>query len=134
MPLFKVDSNIFRWINNQYSPFIFYTLEFVSKPKADEVIEKIDDFAKNKTSAILEKEDVAEYLILTNNYTREKTKGKIDNQTLSDIISYKMFILDELIFTRVLDNYGVSYAKGRFKYKSNTIRDYFIMWMDSVSP
>ena len=127
-------NNIFRWINNQYSPFIFYTLEFVSKPKADEVIEKIDDFAKNKTSAILEKVDYAEYLILTNNYTREKLKGKIDNQTLSDIISYKMFILDKLIFTRVLDNYGVSYAEDRFKYNSNTIRDYFIMWMDSVSP
>ena len=124
--------HIHKWLNNNYSPLIFFALKFDLKPKADEVIKRLDDMAKN--NELFDKKNISEYLILSNNYTREKTNGKIDTQALSDIIAYKMFLFDELMFLNSLDSSGLSYSKGHFEYNHRSIRDYFEMWMDSVSP
>ena len=124
--------HIIKWLNNEYTPAFFSAIKFNSKPNADEVIKRMDDMAKN--NKMFKEQDLAEYLLLTNNYTKQKLKGKTDTQALSDIISYKMCLIDKLIFIRSLDHSGTSYSKESFEHGSNSIRDYFMMWMDSVSP
>ena len=127
----KADS-ITGWMDNSYTPNIFSALSFNSKPNAKEVIDKLDYIAQNKIP--FAKEDLTEYIMLSANFTEKKTSTKNNTQALSDIIAYKMFLIDKFMFTKILENSDIIYSRERFESNHKSIGNYFDMWMNSVSP
>ncbi|MBR6844380.1 MAG: hypothetical protein IKM79_04690 [Bacteroidales bacterium] len=54
-------------------------------------------------------------------------------QPASDLLAYKMFMIDKLNFAKELYGTGV-FGRGSFENGYETIDDYYNLWMESVAP
>lgn len=53
---------------------------------------------------------------------------------MSNLIAYKMYLIDKMMFQKELSGIGVFRDAGRFQNGDKTIRDYYILWFNSIEP
>lgn len=123
----KLDS----WIENTYTPNIYNLTHFDRVPTADKVIERIDYIAEEKAKFDLD--DMIEYHVYCDNFQRNELKNRTDNQALSDLAAYKMFMLDKLMMKNALYNYDVFLPSKRFS-KNVGLLEFYDAWMNTISP
>ncbi len=127
----KYGEDTSKWLENSYSNSIYSLLSFDHKPTGEEVIERIDYIAEKKAGFTVN--ELIDYYTFTKGFQRNKINNKKDTQSLSDLIAYKMFMLDKLMFLKSMLNGGIFGPEGRFnEYES--LHDYYEPWMKSVEP
>ena len=119
-----------KWLDN-YSQVIDKNLQFDHKPTAEEVSDRLDFIAENKCS--FTKEEIIHYHVYCNDFLYNKLKDKKGTQAVTDLLAYKMFMIDKLNFAKELYGTGV-FGRGSFYNGYNTMRDYYNEWMESVEP
>ena len=117
-------------VNNwkhKYSDIINSNLYFDHKPTAEEVSDRLDYIAENKCN--FTKEEIIQYKVYCNDFLHNHIKDKRGIQPASDLLAYKMFMIDKLNFAKELYGTGV-FGYGAF----DEIRSYYNEWMESVEP
>ena len=122
---------VIQWLEEEYSPKILQFLSFDHKPTANEVLERLDYIAKNKVS--FTKDEILTYNQKLDNFKARYTRNRADNISLSELIAYKMFVIDKIIFEGSLRNSNF-FRKEYYFHKYIGIEGYYSDWMDSVSP
>ena len=123
---------VIEWLMNGYSPSVVKNLQFDHKPTAAEVCIRLDNIAK--TRADFTHDDLIEYYALNDEFIYKKLKKRNDTQAMSDLIAYKIFLIDKMMFQKELSGIGVFRDAGRFQNGDKTIRDYYILWFNSIEP
>ena len=121
-----------NWVLNEYTPTLIKYLQFNHKPTAEEVCSGLDDFVLKKSG--LSHDEIAEYSTQNYGFNRDCIKNKKDTQSMSDLIAFKIYMIDKLIFKKKLSEIGVFKAAGRFEKDGKTIRDYYDLWIKSIEP
>ena len=120
-----------NWLENSYTPAIFSLIRFDHKPNGQELIKRLDYIAEEKANFDLD--DMVEYHVFSDNFHRNELKNRTDNQALSDLAAYKMFMIDKLIIKNALYNHWV--FDPTYKFNNGAIlKDYYDEWMNSVEP
>ncbi len=119
-----------KWLDT-YSQIIGKNLEFDHKPTAEEVSDRLDFIAENKLQ--FTKEEIIHYHVYCNDFLYNKLKDKKGTQAVSDLLAYKMFMIDKIAFAKELYGTGV-FGRGSYENGYNTMRDYYNEWMESVEP
>ncbi len=119
-----------QWIY-KYNSTINSNLQFDHKPTAEEVSDRLDFIAENKCS--FTKEEIIHYKVCCNDFLHNHIKDKKGTQAVSDLLAYKMFMIDKLNFAKELYGTGV-FGRGSYENGYNTMRDYYNEWMESVEP
>lgn len=117
-----------QWIY-KYNSTINSNLQFDHKPTAEEVSDRLDDIAKEGMQFTAD--ELAEYYIYVDDFMRNKNNRSI--QATSDMLAFKMFMIDRLAFAKTLYGAGV-FGRGRFENGSKIMQDYYQEWMESVEP
>lgn len=115
-----------KWID-RYMNVISNNLKFDHKPTAEEVNDRLDFIAENKMQ--FTQDELIEYRINCNDFLYNHIKDKKGTQAISDMIAYKMFMIDRLAFAKELYGEGV-FGLGSY----NKIRTIYKEWMESVAP
>ena len=119
-----------NWLEKKYNILLANDLQFDHMPSAKEVCERLDSIADKKAGFTqLEK---AVYFMQSDAYIRNYIKTK-DVQSMSDLIAYKMYLIDKTVMEKTMSGFGV-FGMGSFENGNLTIKDYYKMWMDSVDP
>ena len=118
-------------MDTDYTPFIQGSLQFNKKPDYQEVLDKLDYIAKNEAKFNLDEK--MEYYAFSKSFKQSKIKNRTDAQAMSDLIAYKMFLIDKLIMKRNLKNMGV-FGKNSFFIGQEELVDYYDKWMNSIAP
>ena len=126
------EEKVVNWLMNSYTPQLLKDLEFNHKPTAEEVCIRLDNIAKTKAG--FTRDELIEYYALNDEFIYKKLKKKNDTQAMSDLIAYKMFLIDKIVFEKELDRIGVFKAVGRFEKGDYTIFHYYDKWIKSVEP
>ena len=126
------EEKVVNWLMNGYSPSVIKKLQFDHKPTAAEVCIRLDNIAKS--NADFTRDDLIEYYALNDEFIYKKLKERNDTQAMSDLIAYKMFLIDKMMFEKELSGIGVFRDFGRFQNGNKTIRDYYYKWINSVEP
>lgn len=115
-----------KWLDT-YSQIIGKNLEFDHKPTAEEVSDRLDFIAENKMK--FTKEEIIQYKVYCSDFLHNHIKDKRGIQPASDLLAYKMFMIDKIAFAKEL------YGEGVFGYGAfDEIRSYYNEWMESVAP
>lgn len=117
---------ITQWLY-KYNAVINNNLKFDHKPTAEEVNDRLDFIAKNKMQ--FTQEELSEYLIYSDDFLRNKIKNNRGIVAASDLLAFKMFMIDRLAFAKTLYGAGV-FGKGSFE----KVQAYYQEWMESVEP
>lgn len=117
---------ITQWLY-KYNAVINNNLKFDHKPTAEEVNDRLDFIAENKMQ--FTQDELIEYRVNCNDFLYNHIKDKKGTQAISDMIAYKMFIIDRLAFSKTLYGAGV-FGLGSY----NKIRTIYKEWMESVAP
>lgn len=120
-----------KWLD-KYTQVINRNLQFDHKPTAEEVNDRLDYIAENKCN--FTKDEIIEYRVYCHDFLRNKIKDKKGIQAVSDMIAFKMYIIDKLNFIKELDGAGV-FGRGCFDDQHGHNMQYFYeQWMESVAP
>ena len=120
-----------NWIP-KYMAVIENNLRFDHKPTAEEVNDRLDFIAKNKMQ--FTQEELFEYLIYSDDFLRNKIKNNRGIVAASDLLAFKMFMIDRLAFAKTLYGAGV-FGRGSFDdNKGHDMRYFYEQWMESVAP
>ena len=111
----------------KYNNVINSNLQFDHKPTAEEVSDRLDYIAENKMK--FTKEEIIQYKVYCNDFLHNHIKDKRGIQPASDLLAYKMFMIDKIAFAKTLYGAGV-FGYGAF----DEIRSYYNEWMESVAP
>lgn len=115
-----------KW-SDRYTQIINNNLQFDHKPTAEEVSDRLDYIAENKMK--FTKEEIIQYKVYCNDFLHNHIKDKRGIQPASDLLAYKMFMIDKIAFAKEL------YGEGVFGYGAfDEIRSYYNEWMESVAP
>ena len=123
---------VIEWLMNGYSPSVIKNLQFDHKPTAEEVCKRLDNIANTKAG--FTRDEIIDYTALNNRFIKNKIKMKKDAQSMSDLIAYKIYLIDKMIFEKELSDMGIFRDTGRFQNGNKAIRDYYDMWFKSVEP
>ncbi len=126
------EEKVVNWLMNSYSPSLSSDLQFNHKPTAEEVATRLDNIAKTKAG--FTRDELIEYYALNDEFIYKKLKKRNDTQAMSDLIAYKMFLIDKIVFEKELDRLGVFKAVGRFEKGDYTIFHYYDKWINSIEP
>ena len=119
------------WAFDKYSPLMRGLLiDFDHKPTANEVDSKLSEII-NKYSG-LDREEVIDYVVYTDNFNYHRLREEKDNQSLADLTAYKMHVLDLLIMEKQL--YGTGIYRGAYHDGKKHLSVYVEKWLDSVAP
>lgn len=119
---------VLDWVFKEYTPALMSNFQFGHKPKAEEMIDRLDDVATENTNFNFD--DRLEYFSSSNDYKSKVLEKKTDNKTMAKIAAYKMFLIDKLFFIKELKAVGVLYGEKSFP----RLVKYFEEWMESVNP
>ena len=122
---------VIQWLEEEYSPKMLQFLSFDHIPTAIEVLERLDYIAENKVS--FTKDEILTYNQKLDNFKAKYTRNRADNISRSELIAYKMFVIDKIIFEGSLRNSNF-FRKEYYFHKYIGIEGYYSDWMDSVSP
>lgn len=122
---------VIQWLEEEYSPKIMQFLSFDHIPTAIDVLERLDYIAKNKVN--FTKDEVSMYNQELDNFKARYTRNRADNISRSELIAYKMFVIDKIILKKSLRNSNF-FRKEYYFDKHTGIGGYYSDWMDSVSP
>ncbi len=122
---------VVRWLEEEYSPRMLELLSFDNKPTADEVLERLDHIANNEVN--FTKDEIVTYNQSVDYFKAKYTTYRTDTASLSDLIAYKMFLIDKIVFKAALKN-NKFFNKEYYFTKYSGIESYYGVWMDSVSP
>ena len=126
------EEKIVNWLINSYTSQLMKDLQFDHKPTAAEVCIRLDNIANTKAGFTMDER--IEYTAFNNEFIYKKLKKRNDTQAMSDLIAYKMFLIDKIVFEKELDRIGVFKAVGRFEKGDYTIFHYYDKWIKSVEP
>ena len=126
------EEKVVNWLMNSYTVQLMKDLEFNHKPTAEEVCIRLDNIAKSKAG--LTRDEIIDYTALNNRFIKNKIKMNKDTQSMSDLIAYKMYLIDKIVFEKELDRIGIFKAVGRFENGDYTIFHYYEKWINSVEP
>ena len=123
---------IANWMVNEVSQAVRNTLRFDHKPSAKEVDRilvhiYINEIAKTKDDRI----DYDVKIVRFISRPERKNKPSWDTQYMSDLIAYKMYLIDRGIFDHSLPHFGIFLGD---EFDGEGRMDYYDMWMDSVEP
>lgn len=119
------------WLDKKYSPNLMGLLAFNNKPNAEEVINKIDYIAQNKAN--FTSDDILYYGVSSGDFKRKYIKNKTDDSSLSELIAYKIFLIDKIIFKKTLKNNNFFGENSHFNQYAD-LEDFYDRWVDTVSP
>lgn len=121
---------IANWMVNKYSQAVRNTLRFDHKPSAEEVDRKLDHIYLNEVAN--NGDERSDYFYKYREYkNRARTENKDETQFMSDLIAYKMYLIDRGIFDHSLPHFGIFLGD---EFDGEGRKDYYNMWMDSVEP
>ena len=123
--------DVYKWLEESYTPAIISLLNFDHVPDGDEVIKRLDFIASDKAG--FNTDELIEYYVYTDNFKQNKLKNRTDIQAKSDLIAFKMFILDRLLMYSALKANGV-FGKGSYYKNGKGLDKFFPRWMESVQP
>ena len=126
------EEKVINWLMNSYNKELMKDLEFDHKPTAAEVCIRLDNIAKTKAGFTID--EIIDYTALNNRFIKNKIKMKNDTQSMSDLIAYKIYLIDKIMFQKELDGIGVFKDRGRFEANGYNILHYYNMWIKSVEP
>ena len=124
--------SIANWMVNEYSQAVRNTLRFDHRPSAKEVDSKLGEIFRTEIAKT--NEDRADYdvkIVRFISRPERNNKPSWDTQYMSDLIAYKMYLIDRGIFDHSLWNFGIFYGET---FEHQGIVDYYNQWMDSVEP
>lgn len=122
---------VIQWLEEEYTPKMLQFLSFDHIPTANEVLERLDYIANNKVN--FTKDEILTYNQKLDNFKARYTRNRADNISRSELIAYKMFVIDKIIFEGSLRNSNF-FRKEYYFHKYIGIEGYYSDWMDSVSP
>lgn len=122
---------VIQWLEEEYSPKIMQFLSFDHIPTAIDVLERLDYIAKNKVN--FTKDEITTYNQELDNFKARYTRNRADNISRSELIAFKMFVIDKIILKKSLRNSNF-FRKEYYFDKHTGIGGYYSDWMDSVSP
>lgn len=124
-------NRIINWLDS-YRNVINNNLKFDHKPTAEEVNDRLDYIAENKMQ--FTKDEIIEYHVYCNDFLRNHIKGKTGIQSSSNMLAYKMFMINKIAFAKELYGEGV-FGQGCFDDNQGHNMQYFYeQWMESVAP
>ena len=126
------EEKVVNWLMNSYNVQLLKDLQFDHKPTAAEVCIRLDNIAKSKAG--FTRDELIEYYALNDEFIYKKLKKRNDTQAMSDLIAYKMYLIDKIIFEKELDGINVFDAIGRFENSHYNILYYYRQWIKSVEP
>ena len=118
------------WANIIYNQKLDQQLEFDKIPSAIEVIDRLDNMVEH--SDFLTNKDKKEYYHYCIEYMQRKGVAK-NVREKSDVIARKMYLLDRIIYERLLKKLNV-FSKDQYRNDRAVMNDYFISWIHSVEP
>jgi hypothetical protein len=95
------------------------------------VLDRLDEIAKNKSGFNID--EFVDYCIYSDSFKENKIKNKKDTQSQSDLIAYKMFMIDRLVMERVLIKASVI-SGASYRPEDAPFYNYFEKWMESTQP
>ena len=122
---------VIQWLEEEYSPKIMQFLSFDHIPTAIDVLNKLDDIAEKKVN--FTKDEVSMYNQELDDFKARYTRNRADNISRSELIAFKMFVIDKIILKKSLGNSNF-FRKEYYFDKHTGIGGYYSDWMDSVSP
>ena len=122
---------LFSWMDNDYTPFIQSNLHYNKKPDYQEVLDMLDSIAIKKSHFNLDEKMT--YYSYIRVFKHNRTQNRKDSQAMSDLIAYKMFLIDVIIMKRNLKRTGV-FGKNSFFIGQEELSDFYDKWMSSISP
>lgn len=126
------EEKVINWLMNSYNKELMKDLEFDHIPTAAEVCKRLDNIANTKAG--FTRDEIIDYTALNNRFIKNEIKMKKDTQSMSDLIAYKIYLIDKIVFEKELDRIGVFKAVGRFEKGNYTIFHYYDKWIKSVEP
>ena len=126
------EEKVVNWLMNSYTPNLTNDLQFDHKPTAEEVCIRLDNIAKTKAG--FTRDDIIDYTALNNRFIKNKIKMNKDTQSMSDLIAYKIYLIDKIMFEKELGGIGVFKDIGRFEKNGYNILHYYREWITSVDP
>lgn len=124
-------NNIINWIDDTYNKLLNNSLRFDHKPTAAEVSTRLDDFVKTKAG--FTRDEILDYYGYNDGFITDEIKKKNDTQSMSDLIAYKIFLIDKMIYTKKLRSEG-AFKYGCFENGDKNIKNYYMEWMESLKP
>ena len=128
-----MDKEVSDWAFDEYTPNLLKDLQFDHKPTAEEVLERLNKIAQENSG--FNKDELIDYFVYSDNFKENKIKNKKDTQSQSDLIAYKMFMIDRLVMERILTKAGVI---GGANFDTDDLENpfyrYFEKWMESTQP
>lgn len=124
-------NRITTWLDDEYSPSLIGLLSFDHKPTAKEVIAKIDTIAEKKVNFNFD--NVIDYHVFSDGFKKTALGNKTDDLSLSELIAYKIFIIDKIIMEKSLKNSNF-FGKNSFFSEHLSLESYYEDWMNTVSP
>lgn len=121
---------IMTWVNDIYNIEMNKLLRFGHKPNVNEVCDRIDEIVDN--SDYLNSNEKLKYYKECDKYLELKLEPQTP-QSAAYIPARQMFILDKIIFEKVLKKIGV-FNEKQFNDGSKNMQYYFNKWMDIVTP
>ena len=122
---------IFKWMEESYTPGMQGLLASDHKLSGKEAIKKLDYIAEKEANFNLD--ELIDYHVSCDNFKRNHIHNKTDDQSLSDLAAYKMFMIDKLMIKGSLQNSGF-FGKSSVINKYESLIDYYDKWMNSVEP
>lgn len=124
--------SIKNWYKEKFNPFMMSNIfDLDHQPTAEEMSKKIDHYVVNNSG--FHNDECIEYWRSQRNFQEKELKNRTDTQSMSDLIAFKMYLVDMITLRKVL---GQSQAFDSSSYKNNkyTFKNYYKFWMDSVKP
>ena len=122
---------VIQWLEEEYTPKMLQFLSFDHIPTANDVLNKLDDIAEKKVN--FTKDDLLTYYVCLDSFKYKYMNNRSDNINLSELIAFKMFVIDKIIFEKSLRNSNF-FRKEYYFDKYTGIEGWYGDWMDSVSP
>ncbi len=121
-----------KWLDNDYTPKILGLLYFDHKPSAKEVLDRLDDIAKNKVN--FSSDDMFKYSLACDGFTgANKINSKSNNFLLSELIAFKIFTIDSIIFKKTLKNSNVFGENSKYT-RAVGLSSFYDRWINTVKP
>lgn len=120
-----------QWLEEEYTPKMLQFLSFDHIPTAVDVLNRLDYIANNKVN--FTKDEILTYNQNLDNFRTRYTRNRADDISLSELIAYKMFVIDKIMLEKSLRNSNFFNREYYFR-KYTGIESFYSDWMDSVSP
>lgn len=114
-----------KWIDDEYTPRILGNLSFDHKPTAKEVIDRLDDIVENRSN--FKTNEVTSYNFASDVFIKKQLNNRTDDLALSELIAFKMYMIDKTIFEKTSKNNDFFKNNGR-------LTDFYNEWIETVEP